>query len=417
MPTKSSVTYFVQRSGGGAVVPAPRDSYPSELGTFYPQHAIQSLESVRVDSGPVSDYRYRISIGDNATSELFGTKVDMKLVEGQLAIAYYDPLFGNINYWYFSQGDLAYSQVSQLGLIGPTSTTADNRAKAKFIRKCSEAQSALQGQVVLGELTEALNMVRHPARSLRKGIDDYFDTLKKRRRGNNATKKKVLSDTWLEYMFGWRPLISDIEAGSKALDNIRSRRHPYQMIKVVESESVDVPTPPEYVPGMLSYYIAKKRYGTSTIVYRGIVNLNVNPGISMVAENLGFRWDQFVPSLWELVPYSFLVDYFTNIGDIIQSWSYASSNLRWVSKTVIDEFTIEHQTAGFSPDVLSLHPAQIVERIERHASSRSTARVVQRTANGGSLVPSLVFEVPGSDSLKWLNIAALATSQRRLTPY
>jgi hypothetical protein len=44
---------------------------------------------------------------------------------------------------------------------------------------------------------------------------------------------------------------------------------------------------------------------------------------------LGFSWESFVPTVWELVPYSFILDYFTNIGDVLSAGLLVQSHLAW----------------------------------------------------------------------------------------
>lgn len=46
---------------------------------------------------------------------------------------------------------------------------------------------------------------------------------------------------------------------------------------------------------------------------------------------MGLTIQEFVPTVWELIPYSFVVDYFTNIGDVV-NYAY-SANLNWVYKS------------------------------------------------------------------------------------
>jgi hypothetical protein len=66
---------------------------------------------------------------------------------------------------------------------------------------------------------------------------------------------------------------------------------------------------------------------------------------------------------------------------------------------------------------VAFFPNREYEWIDMPGSSHASARIVNRARDSGSLVPSLELGMPGIGSLKWLNIAALAQSQRKLTPY
>jgi hypothetical protein len=130
---------------------------------------------------------------------------------------------------------------------------------------------------------------------------------------------------------------------------------------------------------------------------------------------LGFDLASWAPTAWELIPYSFLIDYFSNIGDIILGWSSLGTKFSWVNKTTVRYYekismTQPHpqwQKAGTDWDsgaieILSYAPAKVV--IQK--------RSVSRNKYEGLLIPDLDFEIPGLGSLKWLNIAALIAARK-----
>lgn len=413
MPTISTTKVYDLRWALFGASINPPNKYPNWPAYLNTQR--QSVTDSRTDSGPVPGYKLLIASGSNATSFLTGTRTTLEQNQG--LIAFGQRLTSNPNAsWDWS---FAYGNITRIGAfagpLGSISSSASNEAKRRFIQACVQAQSALDGSTFLGELREALHMVRNPARSLRTGVDNYFETLRRRRRGNSRQKKKILQDTWLEYQFGWRPLINDISAGSEALSRLIHRRTPFQMVTAKGSASTDFPTPTQnYGSGFLIIPRNCIEKEESVVIYRGVVNLDVTKGISMTAQNLGFRWDTFVPTLWELIPYSFLVDYFTNIGDIIQSWSYAASNLRWHSRTDLVIRSKELMTGQPSWTGGNGHEHEWI--IVPH-KAKTELRSVIRTPVGGSLIPTMEFSLPSKDSLKWLNLAALATSRRRMVPY
>jgi hypothetical protein len=123
---------------------------------------------------------------------------------------------------------------------------------------------------------------------------------------------------------------------------------------------------------------------------------------------LGFRWEDFIPTVWELIPYSFLVDYFTNIGDVLSAWSHQDFGQRWACKTVIT--TVDRQVAGQrlnsnAESALSLGQLDEID-FDKYNVTRRYKEVV-RDLYTGDFVPSLAFEVPGIGSLKWINVGAL----------
>lgn len=371
------------------------------------------LDSYREADGPVPSYRRKIAVGDNATSNLVGVKRKLEITKGHFALSYSPYGVDPIWYWSQARGDLCYSYVEPEGFMDGADAT--NQAKMKFHKKCLQALGSLEGQVFLGELRETLHMIKNPAKALRHSFDDYFQLLRGRRKGSRSNREKVIAESWLEFNFGVRPLISDLEAGWNALD--RFARRPVRFIPVkatgVATDLLDLQyLDPFY--GSVHQLVQSITSQSTAVTYMGIVDLATG-GRDRLQSELGLRLDRFVPTLWELIPYSFVVDYFTNVGDIISSWSLGTKHLRWSSSSTRIEFKTERST--LAPFVAE-SPLGKYEWVRREpAKSRGTFVRVARSLESGSLVPSFRLEIPGMASTKWLNLAALARTRASLRPY
>jgi hypothetical protein len=120
----------------------------------------------------------------------------------------------------------------------------------------------------------------------------------------------------------------------------------------------------------------------------------------------GFRWGEFVPTLWNLLPWSFVVDYFTNVGAIFESWSNRSiapqsavgtTVLSTVGEFLTDSWKISSNDAGFDEVSKVLVPGQLT----------LTKQVISRGLTYGAPWVLPTFKVPGT-STKWINLAALS---------
>lgn len=415
MPTKSYTSRIYHQVNALYNIATPTDERPVN---WFLNSEHSDIGGTRTDGGPVADYARKIARGDDANSLLSGVKTSLEWTPGDYFLKSKFLANGTIT-WSRFFGDVALSEnpVNYSPFLNSTALSATDGAKTDFVKRALQAQSALQGQVFLGEIREALQMIKRPAQGLRRGIDDYYEALRRRRKGSKTHKRRVLAETWLEYQFGWAPLISDIESGAEALANIAHRRLPFKMVRAKATRSYMGSTEivPLAVNGAFNALVNKKRTATVTKVIRGVVNLHVQDPRLMAQQNLGFRWDLFVPTLWELTPYSFLIDYFTNIGDVLTNWSFATSNLRWCWMTSITETLLESQStiATFSPSG-SGYERQVLANSP--GSSRTTWRIIDRSPLS-SLVPSIRLEIPGMASLKWLNIAALGAARRSMRPY
>jgi hypothetical protein len=319
------------------------------------------------------------------------------------------------------------------GVLDPGSADAD--AKVKIMQQCRNIQRQFQGGVFLGELRETLQMIRSPAKALREGIDRYASAAKKAARDasksyrfsrkgerKSVTDKrkqkavsKALGDTWLEYAFGARPLFSDIDDAMKAL-GYQDLRQLIPVFAQGRSElSVDLPSGQNV--GFFGVKYREKRSGTVTMRYKGACRSEAANPTPWTRKNWGLTLDNFVPVVWELIPYSFLVDYFTNIGNVLDGWSMQSSGLAWLNRTDHREAKVE--IIGMQPDdarAKNFIGDSYISSSASHNGYQNSSTVFFRSAVNGDTfgvgLTDIHFKIPGMASLKWLNIAALAGSRR-----
>lgn len=154
------------------------------------------------------------------------------------------------------------------------------------------------------------------------------------------------------------------------------------------------------------------------VIYRGQVRMSSSRE-GYIAEKLGFSPDQWLPTLWELVPYSFVLDYFANIGDILYAVNFPRNLIPWIMKTTVIESTSKFvdcsplwrvsQTAGSNANASWSVRREL---LSLGAASTSVKRVY-RAPYYGSIIPDLEFSIPSS-STQWLNLAALFAGGRKV---
>jgi len=367
-----------------------------------------------------------IARGLNATTNLTGTETKATVTGGRL-LEYrkFIPSNPSATVLYFLEGGFSLSlSVTSNNPSSIDDTKANNAALRKFVSKLDSVNTAFQGGVFLGELAETLHGIKHPAQGLRKLIDRYYYSAIKLRSSRlrgvrflNQKKRSLrefgnnLSEMWLEHAFHWKPLMNDIDAGARALAEIGTRqcivsRH---ISAVGEASANGEDTAAQHVNGGLRWIDHAVTFDHSIVVYRGAVRVNARDNALMAPRLLGFNPASFVPTAWELLPYSFLIDYFTNVGDILSGWSHSISECSWANRTSIKEYIVRRSVTSkaglWSGDAnhksFSLSPAKV----------EIAKRTVSRSSYLGSLTPRFEFEIPGLGSKKWLNIAALVVGR------
>lgn len=377
------------------------------------------------------DWRSRLANGEQCTTSLSGTKYSRKRGPVTSWSNSQSPLFPYItcaNTHYiatrhgFRDGELFPYEFSYPGSDSTSLVRADAIALGQFVAKIREVQTSFQGGVFLGELGETIRMLSSPAKSLREGLGKYLTSLKKRKRTfrnvRNPLKRlraaqTVLADTWLEFSFGWKPLVHDIDDAAKTLANRLASSPKWQPVTAVgrDEQTASVATGSNCGTNMGSIINRYLYTTTKEVHYKGQVNV-VHPSQN-ASWHAGFIPSDWAPTVWELIPYSFLVDYFANLGQIISCASLLQTNLRWSAKTTVEKISQEIVDSYFVPGVSSFFSrAGGTGRI----MEKQTKTTFSRAPYNGSLVPSLQFHLPGHD-VQWINMAALFVGNRSQVPF
>jgi hypothetical protein len=329
-----------------------------------------------------------------------------------------------------------------------------------FHRKWTGRRRAVMGIAMAGELGKTIKMLFRPAKALQDGIQTYIRRAKRlarrsdmflpasARKARRPDTAKIIADTWLEAVFGWQPLIGDLKDAARGLARIatkdyleREQFRAYFVVPKSVSHTVGTVGPVGFSPiSGVNYTLEREQSMASECILYGVwaTRLQNRAAVlslaqrlidrshafqlsdltpkSRAAERLGFSVEDWAPSIWELIPYSFLVDYFTNIGDIIEASCNTTDGPLW-----IEEVDITHSfdrrkfqplsdlpKANFGSRFVSLSGAEIDTQSELRT-------VVRKGFDMAKIRPTLTFSLPFST--QWLNIAALAAGARPPKPF
>lgn len=364
------------------------------------------------------NYKALIKSGNNATTNFVASEQTYKS----------SPMIAWSEYRTLKNGGCEYHRKRKAWWSGPLGAStavpsvamtnvADNRARTAFYKQYENALTSFSGGVALGELKETLHMIRNPAKALREAVGSYISVLEKGRKGKSQrSKADYLGKAWLEYSFGIMPLINDVD---DAMSYFQKRRDQLSVDFIHISghgEAKEVTCSVAESPAKASsfYFKYERRDATEISVnYKGAIRSDVTGTSTVCASALGLAPRSFVPTLWEVLPWSFAIDYFTNVGDVITAYSNGTAKLAWGCKT--SRTFAEHKCFAHGMRWSSAE-AQVIEHGFVPGFTRSTYKTVNRSKVSYVPLPDLQFEVPGLGS-KWINLAALVASRKRMSPY
>lgn len=153
---------------------------------------------------------------------------------------------------------------------------------------------------------------------------------------------KSLSDTWLEYTFGWKPLVDDIGSAVKVLQqDFKSRPVIGKSVRFTTNSQKNDSSEEQSVTK-----IDVRIRGTPVIT---------NPN-RLLAKQLGFTNPALV--LWDAVPFSFVVDWFVPVSKFLTSYDNEVGYTvigRSKSVRVSTDGLFRHAADGAAPGACYVH--------------------------------------------------------------
>lgn len=191
------------------------------------------------------------------------------------------------------------------------------------------ADAKSEGIDLLTELVESpktVAMFRDFVTSFRRRRDHLLPLAEKhRRRGGKRNRRNfadALSDVWMESRYGWRPLVYLAHEISDQWEAWKSSERPFVTASRVDSNQASVPANGRV--GFNTYGIRWNMIGTTyhrfQVTVRAKVILSITRGTVPATIYINP-----LATAWELVPYSFVADWFFNTSDLFKAhWPLGS---------------------------------------------------------------------------------------------
>jgi len=356
------------------------------------------------DSPP--DWRDRIAKGQNATSTMDGVFTHIKCPIG-------------ISSWSDAPNDYGFNVGNLTGTVlwvnDPGSgidSVADSKARSKLLKSYIDAQNTWRGGNFLAEVRETYHMLKHPIESFYHQTYQFAGKIKRlgrvytRDSGRHNLYAKQIADAWLAFAFGVTPTINDLNDAIMATDELlnKSLRHDSTPIKgfgrntVISLHDI-VGIGADTWAGDSS---KSERLGKTTLTVRYKGAVLAKPQVQeAILDKFGVGIFDVVPAVWEAIPWSFFIDYFTNVGEFLDAFRYADAYPSWLQRTVRNS-----GLAWVGPPSVKSEYAWLTKTVNCGPARCLRVRV-SRVPLVSMPYPSWRFQIPGTGSMKWLNIAAL----------
>lgn len=303
----------------------------------------------------VSNPAWRSQLGrGNATTPRSVTIEKVTYTPGQHTA--FGMVKGETNAYISGSKGLCYNPILPTSAGTLDLSSVRSRAASDFLQRLKKTSNSVSAGVFIGELGETIRMLMNPAQGIYKAFHNYNSAVLYRVsgakvRGLNQHKKskliqQAISDSWLELQYGIMPLITDIEGITKAINRLILQPEITQVSsKTTDSKTISpsfrvISTP--FSCGNIPFRVLEKCESTVTIYSKAGLVPQVEHG---AIEEFGLGLTDFAPTLWNLIPYSFVADYFFNINQLVSSAFVATDRVIYYSKSEVIETTSESRTS------------------------------------------------------------------------
>lgn len=321
-----------------------------------------------------------------------------------------------------SIGLLNWIDISVTGHFGSQDPVANSLAISSLYRKLQNAHHQFQGGVFVGEFRKTAKMILGSTRKLASGISGFLSRVGKPKKGKPGPPSGgSLQNSYLEAVFGWLPLINDCKDGAIAIARILDKGVEPIRFRAMGRTENQIFQAPGTIPGSGStFHTLEVRSMETRSIYYGAFRggaseeARIRTQAERVISLSGFDLRSFIPTVWELIPYSFLVDYFLNVGEFLEAMNTDTSQVAWlshVSKLVSKSNLI---IAYKGPTPAQIQAFSVSEKSEPSFNGKSGSCVrkfttITRTAS--TPVPFLMprFKLTEISGKQVLNMIALFT--------
>lgn len=342
-------------------------------------------------------FRDQILAGTNATTSY--SREELEIVPGTFN---YETEFGNYRYRF----NLLYGDYALPDFAFDFSVVTDQASN--ILKRKLQASTGQSKQLAnLLELRDVPRTIRGAASS---AIGLVKSVLESKRRGPEL--KKYASDAWLSWSFGIKPTLQAVDDAISSTNAFLARKdhsvHDYGISSSSYTKSVKMSAGGG--GGILLQHTGQYNYEVSSKIGGGwIFNLRSANDYNL-GKHLGLDISGVVPAAWELLPYSWLVDYFTTAGQFISdSFSGSPGNAVYIYQNSRGRI---NGIATISPRVSDGYSYRVTAQREMKLNYFNFSRIPLATIPRADLRLKTSDEVAHNALTRLLNLTAILGSRK-----
>lgn len=268
------------------------------------------------------------------------------------------------------------------------------------------ASSGAMALVSVAEARKTVNLIAEifvvALRYFRRGM-----TLRNMIANGLMTSTKA-AHAWLQWRYGIRPLYYDIVNAIEAYNAIGNK----QRVRLSSSISFD-----EDVDSLINHVVTPRTYSvrrwsrTNGIVSAGVLVEAIKPKIDFAQ---AFGTCDVLETTWELLPYSFVVDWFAKVGTWIAAWTPSADVRPLTSWVVVRKNDIQLREIIFMTSAHVTWTPYVSMQVPQITNVFSAPDVITKTTTERIPQPDLPFLPPIQVSLDWKRMIDLLALIKQL---
>jgi hypothetical protein len=256
---------------------------------------------------------------------------DFALTRSERQASQIDFRFGPYAWWGNQSNGMEGDWISQVESLAWDSFESPllaegNDAEIALIKAYAKMnQTAVLTGESLGDVKKTVSMLKHPFKSSLQLLGKMSQHKKLLLKRKSMTLLKANADAWLEYRYGWKPLIMDAKSiMDDALLGLSRASGGQRLVARAGSSQVRIHEgtfSEKPMPGISGILVSgsgglKQKISTSAGVLYAVA---ARTSAEAKSAYYGLRTREIPITLWEKVPYSFVADWFVNIGDWLEA--------------------------------------------------------------------------------------------------